>query len=106
VRVRIGLGAFVGVGLAVALALAFLVGPEASNEPDGLERVAIDQGFADRADAHALADGLTAGYALDGVDDARLSTGLAGLLGVAATFVLAGGLFVVVRRTSRTAPAA
>lgn len=103
-RARVGLGAFVAVGLAVALALAFLVGPAASSEPDGLERVAIDQGFADREAPHALAGAPTAGYEVDGVDDDRLSAALAGVLGVVATFVLAGGLLVVVRRTS-AAPA-
>ncbi len=48
---------FVAVGLAVALALVFLVAPMASGDPDGLERVAIDQGFsgeaAGPADRHA-----------------------------------------------------
>ena len=53
-----------GVGLAVAFALAFFVSPYASSEPDGLERVAIDNGFADQAQEHALADGPLADYAV------------------------------------------
>lgn len=102
-RARVGLGAFVAGGLVVALALAFLVGPEASGAPDGLERVAADEGFAGEEEAHPLGDGPTAGYAVEGVDDDRLSTGLAGLIGVAATFLLAGGLLLVVRRAGGAA---
>ena len=41
---------FVVLGLAVALAFAFFVSPLASSEPDGLERVAIDQGFEEQAE--------------------------------------------------------
>ena len=84
----------------VAAALAFLVGPRASSEPDGLEKVAIEQGFDGHARPSATADGPTAGYAVDGVDDHGLSTGLAGLLGVAVTFVV-GGSGLVRARTAR-----
>lgn len=105
-KARLGLGAFIAAGLLVAFALAFFVSPEASGQPDGLDRVAIDQGFDGQEEAHALADGPTAGYAVEGVDDERLSTGLAGLLGVSATFLLAGGLLLVVRRTATPRPAA
>ena len=103
---RVRLGAFLAAGLAVAAALAFFVGPRASSEPDGLERVAIDEGFADRESDHPLADSPTAGYETEGVDDRRLSTGVAGLVGVAVTFAVAGGLFLLVRRASGSGPPA
>jgi len=103
---RVRLGAFLAAGLAVAAALAFFVAPRASSEPDGLERVAVDEGFADRETDHALADSPTAGYETEGVDDERLSTGLAGLVGVAVTFAVAGGLFLLVRRASGSGPPA
>jgi cobalt/nickel transport system permease protein len=90
--------AFVAAGLVVAAALAFLVAPAASSRPDGLERVAIDEGFAGTADEHALADSPTADYEVRGVDDERLGTGLAGLLGIGVTFALAGGVLLLVRR--------
>ncbi len=95
------LGVFVAVGLAVAVALAFLVAPEASSKPDGLEKVAIDEGFIDGARDHDLAGSPTADYGVEGVDDARLSTGLAGALGIAVTFGGTGGLFWLVRRARR-----
>jgi PDGLE domain len=99
VRRRLRFTAFVVAGLVLAAALAFFVSPQASGEPDGLNRVAIDEGFADEESKHALDDAPTAGYEVRGVDDDRLSTGVAGLIGVGATFALAGGLFLVVRRT-------
>jgi len=91
------LAIFVGAGLLVALALAFLVSPEASSSPDGLEKVATDEGFIDEARDHDLADSPLADYGVEGVDDERLSTGLAGVLGVAVTFVVMGGLLLLVR---------
>ena len=99
---RMTLGIFVAAALAVALALAFVVSPQASSQPDGLNKVAIDKGFADNETTHALDDGPTAGYAVKGVDNERLATGLAGLIGVTVTFAAAGGLFLVVRQTRRT----
>lgn len=100
-RPRIGVGVLVAVGLALAVALAFVVAPEASSQPDGLERVAIDQGFSADARDHDLAGSPTADYGVRGVDDARLGTGLAGALGIAVTFVVAGGLTLLVRRARR-----
>jgi cobalt/nickel transport protein len=99
VRRPVRFGVFLAGGLILALALAFFVSPQASGSPDGLNRVAIDEGFADTETDHALSDTPTAGYGVEGVDDERLSTGLAGILGVTITFALAGGLFLLVRRT-------
>ena len=98
---RIGLAAFVAGGLVVASGLAFFVSPRASSEPDGLENVANEEGFADTGTDQALDDAPTAGYEVRGVDDDGLSTGLAGLIGVALTFAATGLLFLVVRRSSR-----
>ena len=100
-RARVKLGVFVAGGLLVALLLAFFVSPEASSQPDGLDRVAIDQGFAEQEEAHALDGAPTAGYAVEGVDDDRLATGLAGLIGVAVTFAVGAGLFLLVQRAGR-----
>ena len=77
---------FVVGGLIVALGLAFFVSPYASGSPDGLNRVAVDKGFADTETEHATADSPLAGYGVEGVQDESLSTGLAGIIGVAITF--------------------
>ena len=73
-------------GLIVTLGLAFFVSPFASSSPDGLEKVSIDEGFDETADEHALVDGPLADYGVEGVQDEGLSTGLAGVIGVAITF--------------------
>jgi cobalt/nickel transport system permease protein len=101
---RIRLPLFIAAGLLVAGALAFFVSPYASSQPDGLNKVAIDEGFDGTENAHALADTPTAGYELSGVDDDGLSTGLAGLIGVTATFAVCAGLLALVRTLRRTAP--
>ena len=101
---RVRFGAFVAAGLAVVLALAFFVSPIASSEPDGLEKVAQEERFADRAEDHDLADGPLADYGVDGVEDEGLSTGLAGVIGVALTFALGAGLFALVRRSRGRSP--
>lgn len=99
---RITIGIFIAGALAVALALAFFVSPQASSQPDGLDKVAIDKGFSDNEKPHALGEVPTAGYAVKDVDNDRLATGLAGLIGVTVTFVVAGGLFLLVRQTRRS----
>lgn len=83
-------------GLFLALVLAFVVSPLASSSPDGLERVAIDEGFEDTATEHAVAAGPLADYGVRGVDG-DVSTGLAGIIGVAITFGVAGGVLLAVR---------
>jgi hypothetical protein len=84
---------YLGIGLVVALIVAGVLSGFAADDPDGLERVAIDEGFDETAEGHALADSPLADYAVEGVEDGRLSTGLAGVIGVAITLVVAGGLF-------------
>jgi hypothetical protein len=88
---------FLGIGALVALIVAGLLSGLASGDPDGLERVSIDQGFDEAAADHASADSPLAGYAVKGVEDGRLSTGLAGVIGVTITLFLSGVLFSGIR---------
>jgi cobalt/nickel transport system permease protein/cobalt/nickel transport protein len=90
--------ALVATGLLVALLLAGVVSFYASDSPDGLNRVAEDKGFSDTQRKHASHDSPLAGYGTKGVDDQRLSGGLAGLVGCVVVLALAGGLTFVVRR--------
>jgi cobalt/nickel transport system permease protein len=85
-------------GFVVAIALATLVSPFASSSPDGLEKVATDKALDTGAEDHALADGPLADYGVDGVDNERVSTGLAGLIGVVVTFAVGFGIFAVIKR--------
>ena len=89
---------FLLAGLLVSLLLAGLVSGFASSDPDGLEKVAEDKGFLQTAEDSAFADGPLADYGVRGVEDERLSTGLAGVLGVSITFAFGLGLFALVRR--------
>ena len=87
---------FLGIGLALALVVAGGLSGFASSDPDGLESVSIDQGFAETARDHPLA-----GYAVDGVEQDRWSTGLAGAIGVAVTLAVSTALFYGIRRYGR-----
>ena len=91
------------VAVAVTLVLAGIASFYASSSPDGLERVATDEGFADTARDHDLADSPLADYGVEGVDDARASVGVAGVVGVAATLAVGGALFWLVRRRGAAA---
>ncbi|MFN8126419.1 MAG: PDGLE domain-containing protein [Candidatus Nanopelagicales bacterium] len=63
----------------------------ASSHPDGLEYVAAENGFADKAQTSATAGSPLADYAVSGVSDERISVGVAGILGVAVTALLGFG---------------
>ncbi|TDV46125.1 PDGLE domain-containing protein [Actinophytocola oryzae] len=97
----------------VALVCAGVLSYFADSDPDGLdsatlkgcEVVETDQGeeltgscIAQRGGDHHLADSPLADYAVGG--DSRF-TGVAGVVGVLATAVLAGGLFWLLRRRPR-----
>lgn len=83
---------------AVALLIAAVVSGFASANPDGLEYVAEKVGFLHSADEHATGDGPLADYAVKGVDNGRLSCGLAGVIGALVTLLIAGGLAMALRR--------
>ncbi|MEO3929704.1 PDGLE domain-containing protein [Micromonosporaceae bacterium B7E4] len=111
-------GAFILGGLLVALLLAGVVSNFASAHPDGLDS-SLREGCtfdaddnitggscpAQQAKDHELADSPLADYGVRGVDNAFLSTGLSGVLGVLITFGVGGGLFWLTRRRSTTASA-
>ena len=85
----------------VAVLLAFFVAPHVSSSPDGLEKVAADNGLDSKVRDHALGDGPMADYAVSGVDESGLSTSLAGIIGVTVTFGVAFGVSKLAK-TSRS----
>lgn len=89
---------FLLVGFVISLFLAGVVSNYASSHPDGLEKVAGDIGFLDTAKEHSNSDGLLADYGVKGIENDRLSTGAAGVIGVLATAGVSTGLFMVLRR--------
>jgi hypothetical protein len=87
------------IGLLLALGVA-LLSPLASPHPDGLERVAEDEGFLDQAEEapyQAVPD-----YLFPGIENEALATILAGLLGTVILFGAGYGLAWLLRR-GRTA---
>jgi cobalt/nickel transport system permease protein len=92
-------------GLVTSLVLAGFVSFYASADPDGLEKVATDHGMDEKAEEHAIADSPLADYGVEDVDDARLSGGLAGVIGVGVTVVAGTGVFWAVRRRRADEPA-
>ena len=87
----------------VALVIAGVVSYYASSSPDGLEHVAHTTGFADKAGTHASDGSPLADYGVKGVHNARLSGGLAGIIGVLVTLALASAVTFLVRRRARSA---
>ncbi|WP_107474169.1 energy-coupling factor ABC transporter permease [Streptomyces sp. NRRL S-340] len=85
-------------GLVTSLVLAGFVSFYASASPDGLEKVAHDKGIDKKEEPHASADSPLADYGVKDVSDARLSGGLAGVIGVGVTVAVGSGVFWVVRR--------
>lgn len=98
-------GGFIGAGVAAALALVIFVAPFAASDPDGLERVAEDTGFAAVAEDNAYS-GPLADYGVAGLDNETLGTIIAGIVGTGLTFA-AGMIFVGLarRRAHSTEPA-
>jgi hypothetical protein len=87
--------------LSFFLVAAFLAGAisfYASSHPDGLEKVAETKGFLDTARDSAVSGSPLADYGVSGITSERLSVGLAGLLGVAATALCAFALFLLLRK--------
>ena len=96
---------FIVVGVAAALALVVLLAPRANPNPDGLEKVAADKGIdaaAQPTTPSPTARSPTTGSS--GVDNDVLGTGVAGLVGVAVTFVVGAGCRLVVRRRRARRP--
>jgi cobalt/nickel transport system permease protein len=93
-------------GLVTSLVLAGFVSFYASASPDGLEKVAADKGIDAKTEEHATADSPLADYGVKDVEDARLSGGLAGVIGVGVTVVAGSTVFWAVRRrrTADTTP--
>ncbi|MEU9186643.1 energy-coupling factor ABC transporter permease [Streptomyces sp. NPDC048484] len=91
-------------GLATSLVLAGFVSFYASPSPDGLEKVASDKGIDAKAEDHAAADSPLADYGVEGLTDARMSGGLAGVIGVGVTVVAGTGIFWSVRRRRTAEP--
>jgi cobalt/nickel transport protein len=88
-------------GFAISLFLAGVVSFYASSSPDGLEKVAEDIGFITTAKDHTNAEGALADYKVKGIENERAKVGVAGVIGVIGTAVVAGVGFKLIARKSK-----
>ncbi|MBV9389282.1 MAG: PDGLE domain-containing protein [Chroococcidiopsidaceae cyanobacterium CP_BM_ER_R8_30] len=104
-------------GLGIALLVAIFLSPFASQSPDGLDRVAKDQGFnkkeqeetpAKKLPFYAVFDSyalrFVPGYDKEGGISSKVATSLAGVAGTLATFGLAWGIGKLAVRGSSSSP--
>ncbi len=92
------------VGLALSLVIAGGISYYASSHPDGFEKSAGEIGFLDTAEDSQLAGSPLAEYGVAGVENERLSGGLAGVIGVASTAAISFGIFYGLRRFKKSKP--
>jgi ABC-type spermidine/putrescine transport system permease subunit I len=88
------------IGLFLALGVA-LLSPLASPHPDGLERVAEDEGFLSRAEDPFYE--IIPDYTVPGIENSTVATIVAGLIGTLLLFGLGYGLAWLLRRRSEHA---
>ena len=86
--------------LVVAGALSYY----ASSHPDGLEKVAEDVGFLDTAKDSAVSGSPLADYGVAGLENARLSVGISGIIGIFATAVVAYAVFAISKKLRKRNP--
>ncbi len=87
------------IALAIVLVLA-VVSPLASGSPDGLERVAEDEGFIGKASEPPFK--IIADYVFPGIHNEALATILAGIIGTVAIFVVVYAVAWLLRRRQAT----
>ncbi|MDD2421929.1 MAG: PDGLE domain-containing protein [Heliobacteriaceae bacterium] len=78
--------------LLVALAVAAFVSPFAASSPDGLERVAEDHEFIEKAEGQEVFQAPMPDYGIPSLADSVFSGSVAGIIGTILTFVLMLGL--------------
>ena len=89
---------FTGIALVAIFIIAMGLSLAASSFPDGLEKVAENLGFIDKA-SETLPEGffLIPDYVFGGVSGERLQTSLAGLFGVIIIFALFALVYLIYR---------
>jgi len=97
---------FILTGIAISLSIAAFISPFASQDPDGLDRVAQDLKFEEKAVEEPITKQIPPAqifdeYSLKAVKDPKISTALAGIAGTLLVFGLSWGLGeLAVRRKS------
>lgn len=85
-------------GLLAALVLALLISPFASPWPDGLERVAKDQGFLEKGEGPPVFAAPVPDYIFPGIGNKEWATSIASLIGTVAMFGIGWGVAALIKR--------
>lgn len=93
-------------GLAIALIIAAFISPFASQNPDGLDRVAQDLEFSKKSVEEPITKKLPPAqifeeYSVKAIEEKRVSTAIAGVTGTLVVFVLTWGLGKLVVRSKK-----
>ncbi|MDD5622998.1 MAG: PDGLE domain-containing protein [Actinomycetota bacterium] len=93
---------FVVVGIIAALVIAVFISPFASSFPDGLEKIAENFGFIEKAQ-NTVSDNvfLIPDYTFGAVDNPLWQGALAGLFGVLIILAIFGIIFLIYKAASR-----
>jgi cobalt/nickel transport system permease protein len=84
-------------GIVAAFIFAVVISQFAVDNPDGLERVAEDTGFASSEHTHPMGGSVFADYATEGVENEQVSLAVAGIAGTLITLAVGGGIFYAIR---------
>jgi len=87
--------------LGVAVLAAIFLSPFASTKPDGLERVAEDKGFLEKGEGPQVVNSPIPDYTLPGIKNEKLSTSIAGLVGVIIVALLGFGLGAILKKKEK-----
>jgi cobalt/nickel transport protein len=85
------------IGLVIALFLAGIISIFASSSPDGLEKVAENLGFLEKGEGDPTLKAPVPDYAMPGIKNEKLATGIAGIVGTLILFGLGYGLATVIK---------
>jgi cobalt/nickel transport protein len=89
------------IGLAMSLLVAFLMSPFASPWPDGLERVAKDQGFLEKGEGPPVFAAPIPDYTFPGIGNREWATATAGLVGTLLMFGIGWGIAAILKKRKR-----
>ena len=100
-REKVGAKPFLIGGVIASLVVAAVISQFAVDNPDGLEKVAIDQGFIESEEEHALGSSIFADYATSGVGNETLSLAVAGITGTIICLAVGFGIASASRGSRR-----
>lgn len=86
------------IGLVLAALISVMLVPLASQMPDGLEKVAADQGFAGRESGTPAVTAPFADYRIPGIASKNLSAAVSGIIGALAVFGTVWGIAALLKR--------